>query len=67
MEQFLILILFTKMKKISLKTQHPLFLILFGAPGVGKGTFAGLITREYGIPSFSTGEYFRSLLKNTDN
>jgi len=34
-------------------------LIIFGAPGAGKGTQAEFISREKGIPSISTGEIFR--------
>jgi adenylate kinase len=34
-------------------------LIIFGAPGAGKGTQAEFIAKEKGIPSISTGEIFR--------
>ncbi|MBI5574171.1 MAG: adenylate kinase [Elusimicrobia bacterium] len=34
-------------------------LIIFGAPGAGKGTQAEFISKEKGIPSISTGEIFR--------
>ena len=39
-------------------------LILLGPVGSGKGTQAGLISEKYGIPSISTGEIFRSNIKN---
>ncbi|MBI3588688.1 adenylate kinase [Candidatus Micrarchaeota archaeon] len=34
-------------------------LVLFGAPGVGKGTYANLLSAKYGIPHVSTGEIIR--------
>ncbi|NIV13989.1 MAG: AAA family ATPase, partial [Aliifodinibius sp.] len=39
-------------------------IIIFGPPGAGKGTQAKLISEEYGIPHLSTGEIFRSAIKN---
>lgn len=39
-------------------------LILFGPPGAGKGTQAKLIQETYNIPHLSTGEIFRSAIKN---
>lgn len=38
--------------------------IIFGPPGAGKGTQAKLIKNEYNIPHLSTGEIFRSAIKN---
>jgi adenylate kinase len=40
--------------------------MLFGAPGVGKGTYSKLIEKEYDFRTFSMGEYFRSLIKNPE-
>lgn len=34
-------------------------IIMLGAQGTGKGTVAGLISREIGIPQVSTGDIFR--------
>ena len=41
-----------------------MYLILFGAPGVGKGTQAELISKEFNIPQISTGEMLRSAVAN---
>src|SRR5699024_2720217 len=38
--------------------------IIFGPPGAGKGTQAQLISEKYNIPHLSTGEIFRSAIKN---
>lgn len=39
-------------------------IIIFGPPGAGKGTQAKLISEEYEIPHLSTGNIFRSAIKN---
>lgn len=39
-------------------------IIIFGPPGAGKGTQAKLISEEYDIPHLSTGNIFRSAIKN---
>jgi adenylate kinase len=38
-------------------------LIFLGPPGAGKGTLAGLVAKEYGIPQVSTGDIFRDAIK----
>lgn len=39
-------------------------IIIFGPPGAGKGTQASLISEEFDIPHLSTGEIFRTAIKN---
>lgn len=39
-------------------------LILLGAPGAGKGTQAEILSREYNIPTISTGNILRAAMKN---
>jgi len=39
-------------------------LIIFGAPGAGKGTQATRIAQNLGIPAISTGDIFRFNIKN---
>jgi adenylate kinase len=39
-------------------------LIFLGPPGVGKGTHADLISREFSIPKISTGDILREEVKN---
>jgi adenylate kinase len=34
-------------------------LIFIGPPGIGKGTYAKMISQKYGIPHISTGDIFR--------
>ncbi len=38
-------------------------LIFLGPPGAGKGTLAGIVSGEYGIPQISTGDIFRDAIK----
>lgn len=40
-----------------------MILVLLGAPGSGKGTQAGVISENYGIPHISTGDIFRKNIK----
>lgn len=49
------------------KTPQTFNMLLFGAPGVGKGTFAKLIQKDFDFVQFSTGDYFRSVIKQAQN
>ena len=39
-------------------------IVIFGAPGSGKGTQSELISKEYGLDHISTGDVLRSEMKN---
>nr|MCU0365099.1 nucleoside monophosphate kinase [Ignavibacteriaceae bacterium] len=39
-------------------------LLLFGAPGVGKGTQAKLLSAKFNIPHISTGDILRQAVKD---
>lgn len=40
------------------------YVVLFGPPGAGKGTQAKIVSEKLNLPSISTGDIFRSHLKN---
>ncbi len=42
----------------------PLYVVMLGAPGAGKGTQARLLSETLGIPQVSSGDIFRENLKN---
>ena len=39
-------------------------LVLFGAPGAGKGTVAKIMIKDFNIPQISTGDLFRKAIKD---
>lgn len=42
----------------------PIYIVLLGPPGVGKGTQAEIIARTTGLPHISSGDLFRENIKN---
>ncbi len=38
-------------------------IVMLGAPGAGKGTYASILSEKYGIPHISTGDLFRDIVK----
>ena len=42
----------------------PLFIVMLGAPGAGKGTQARMLSEALHIPQVSSGDIFRENLKN---
>ena len=43
---------------------NQIFIVLFGAPGSGKGTQSARLIDEYGLYHISTGELLRQHIKN---
>ena len=39
-------------------------IVLLGPPAVGKGTYAGFLSKKYNIPTISVGDLFRTAIKN---
>ena len=39
-------------------------IVVLGPPGVGKGTYAGVLSKKQGIPTISVGDLFRNAIKN---
>jgi adenylate kinase len=40
------------------------FFFIFGAPGVGKGTYASMLVKDLGLSHISTGDEIRKFLKS---
>jgi adenylate kinase len=39
-------------------------IVVLGPPGVGKGTYAGVLSKKHNIPTISVGDLFRRAIKN---
>ena len=39
-------------------------IVVLGPPGVGKGTYAEVLSKKYGIPTISVGDFFRRAIKD---
>jgi len=44
--------------------REPLYIVMLGAPGAGKGTQARMLAEVLGLPQVSSGDIFRENLKN---
>lgn len=44
--------------------KKPTNIIMLGPPGIGKGTYAMILSKKYGIPHISAGDLFRESVKN---
>lgn len=43
---------------------HPINMVLFGAPGVGKGSYCKLFAKDLGLTKFAVGDFFRDILSS---
>jgi adenylate kinase len=55
------------MKYFSTKLKKQTIILMLGAPGVGKGTYSRLLSKDMGVPEFSTGDLLRKLSKNSSD
>lgn len=53
------------MKQTATKFKIP-NILMFGAPGVGKGTYGGMLVKDINYKSIATGDAIRSFLKKDD-
>lgn len=44
----------------------PVYIVLLGAPGVGKGTYGKKLARDGNMQIFSTGDYMRKMIARPD-
>jgi len=47
--------------KLSSNFKKPLTLLMMGGPGVGKGTFSRLLSKDFGLPELSSGNELRRI------
>jgi adenylate kinase len=41
-----------------------LYILMIGAPGVGKGTYSGMLSKDLNLPELSSGDHLRKLVKS---
>ena len=51
----------------SVNFKKNLVILMIGAPGVGKGTYSRMLSKDLNIPELSSGEELRKLLKSNQN
>jgi len=58
--------LHVQMSKCFSQTPKQKFIFFFGAPGVGKGTYAQFLSRDFSYNQIATGDEIRKIIKNQD-
>jgi adenylate kinase len=53
----------TKKFKFCEKNNNELFILMIGAPGVGKGTYSKLLSKDLNLPVLSSGDELRNFVK----
>jgi adenylate kinase len=48
------------------KNFHQDIILMTGAPGVGKGTFSKMLSKDFKIPEFSTGDELRKIINSNE-
>lgn len=52
---------------ITSNTRDKKIILMTGAPGVGKGTFSKMLSKDFNIPEFSTGDELRKIINSSTN
>jgi adenylate kinase len=51
----------------NLKLNKAVYILIIGAPGVGKGTYSRMLSKDLNLPEFSTGDELRKVSKENSN
>ena len=51
------------MSAIARLNKYPINMVLFGPPGVGKGSYCKMLSRDLKLAKFSSGDFFRNYFK----
>jgi adenylate kinase len=54
-------------KYFSEQAKKQVVILMLGAPGVGKGTYSKMLSKDMKVPEFSTGDLLRRLTKDQSN